>query len=93
MYVKVQPNSGAMDQKGDLIIEDYLVQAKTTSADSFRITTQMLNDAKREALLQGKAPLFVVKLGNGKKYWVIEDWLIDRLLQDGNGEIQQLGDE
>jgi hypothetical protein len=69
---RVQPGSGAFPgMREDITTLDYLVQAKFTTAKSFKLNFKDLETLRKNAALIGKVPLFVLEMG-GRRYNIRE---------------------
>jgi hypothetical protein len=79
--------SGAGDTKGDVRVRGILrVEAKTTSAQSFRVTRQMVNDISDAGAGAGELPVIVIEFlgGDGKpaiEIAVMPTWALDDLVR------------
>jgi hypothetical protein len=59
--------SGALDVKGDVRLKRVLrIEAKTTSKESFRVTTEMLGKIETAALASNELPAFVVEFTDAR---------------------------
>lgn len=58
---QLTPASGSMQGvKGDMLLKDYLIEAKSTVANSFSVTLKHLSKIAAEARAIGKTPVMVV---------------------------------
>lgn len=78
--IELQPGSGGFSRKGDIQFDDWIIEAKTTDANSFRLTANTLDKARADAVAHGKTPLMCIQLGDGRSYWVVEDNLMMELM-------------
>ena len=65
---RLTPASGAMQgAKGDIMLKDFLIEAKSTLRDSFSVQLSQLAKIRAEALSAGKSPMLSVSFctGNG----------------------------
>jgi len=76
---RLTPNSGATPGfGGDFFLGDWLVEHKTSTDNSFRVSVDMMNKIDKEACKQMKKPMLIVEL-KGKLYCVIDrDYLEGR---------------
>lgn len=77
-------NSGAtMFQKGDILLEDFLIECKTkvTDSQSISIKKDWIEKNEKEALFMGKPfSALAISFGpNSKNYYVISEELMDIL--------------
>lgn len=83
---KTQPNSGATQfAKGDVLIDDFLVECKTktTDSESMSIKKEWLQKNEREALFVGKhysALCFNFGPSDTKNYYIIDETTFKELL-------------
>lgn len=65
-------NSGMLDfQKGDIITNEYVIDAKYTEKKGFRISTKMLEKLWNEALDSNKMPLLIIGIKDQNINWTI----------------------
>jgi len=69
--VKQQPGSGAGVKKGDLILEDFLVEVKTTTKKSYSLNKEVLEKVKGQAFRLAKKPVLIVSYDG-------DDWVVMR---------------
>ena len=65
-------NSGAFFQKGDIVTENFCIEAKYTDKKGFRISTKILNKIWTEALEANKLPLLVIGIKDETSNWTIK---------------------
>lgn len=70
--MRTTPRSGGGMQKGDVKGDDYLIQLKYTDKQSFTLKQSDLEKAIREAISEGKEPMFVVSFG-GIEYYIFTE--------------------
>lgn len=69
---RLQPASGALPfAKEDILEENYLIQAKATTKQSYILKLEDLETLRENALKIGKIPLLVLKIG-GREYSITE---------------------
>lgn len=89
---KTTKNSGATAfQKGDVLLESFLVECKTKTSDSEQITIhkEWLEKLLKESLFMGKenyALIFNFGPSSDKNYVIIEDSLFNELINNQKGE-------
>jgi len=79
---KVQVASGAMQTKwlkGDVVLDDYLVEDKVTSSDSYSLNQNTLSKIFAQARNIGKKPLLRVSMSRGT-YYVLDEVTLVNLL-------------
>jgi len=87
---RATPASGGLEgAKGDHYVDDYMVEAKATSAASMTLKRDWLDKVSREARSAGKTPALAVTFvtGNGSPRksgaWVmVPEWRFRELLED-----------
>lgn len=70
--MKTTPRSGGGMQKGDIKDEDYLIQLKYTEKQSFSLKLSDIQKANREAISEGKEPLFAISF-KGEVYFLLNE--------------------
>jgi len=65
-------NSGAFYQKGDAISDTHCLEIKYTEKKSFRLSTDLLEKIRNEALDQNKLPLFGVIIEQLNERWLLK---------------------
>lgn len=65
-------NSGAFYQKGDAISDDHCLEIKFTEKKSFRLSTDLLEKIRNEALDQNKLPLFGIIIEQPNERWILK---------------------
>lgn len=84
---RVQPNSGATKfAKGDVVLEDFLLENKTrtTDCESMSIKKEWLEKNEKEALFIGKkysALCFNFGPADNKNYYIIDEYLFKLLTE------------
>lgn len=71
--------SGSKAEKGDLRRGEWMVEVKTTSAESFRVTSEAMAKLRNDGLTNGKPGALVVNLGDGTKVAVMDLKHFERL--------------
>lgn len=93
IHAKMQKNSGACAfQKGDLIMDNFLVECKTATTDKkqFTIKEEWLTKNEEEAFAMGKnnsALCFDFGPNSNKRYYIISEQLF-KLLDQYLGDIE-----
>lgn len=69
-------------EKGDVRLKGIArIEAKTTRASSFRVTTEMIEKIEAHALQAGEVPVIEIELADGAKtVALIPIWALDTLL-------------
>lgn len=68
-----QPRSGGLWFKpGDVKINDFLIDNKTTKHKSFTITQEIWKKLSKEALFEQRLPCLMVQLGDGTEFVVVD---------------------
>jgi len=70
-----QPASGALDgMKGDVVMDEYLLDSKETGAKSIIVSSKDLNKVSKEAREMGRTPALVLKL-SGVQLGTAKQWV------------------
>lgn len=67
---RVQIASGALDEKGDVKSEHFLIECKTTGKTSYPFHCDVWNKIRAEAYKVGKCPVLHVYVRDGKGFYV-----------------------
>jgi len=70
--VELVLNSGSGIKKGDVMIDNILIQCKQ-GGKAIRISEENLLKARKDAIKRGKSPLTMYELDSGRRYWILED--------------------
>lgn len=68
---KHTPGSGSGNLKGDLRRANWMVEVKATTADSFRVTADIMGKLRNDGLTNGRPGVLIVELGNGRKFAIM----------------------
>ena len=75
---RTTPRSGGGIIKGDVLAKmgdkNLCIQSKYTDKNSFTLKLSDLNNAERDALHEGKEPVFIVSF-SGKRFWVLSEYI------------------
>ena len=91
---KQTKNSGATPfQKGDILLEDFMIECKTktTHSESISIKKEWFDKNTRETLLVGK-PYSAIVFNFGpdeKNYYIIDEYLFQELLEHLNNKDEE----
>lgn len=81
---KVQPNSGAtMFAKGDVVLDDWLIECKTKTSisQSISIKKEWLEKNEEEAFAMGKSyHALCFDFGDGKNYYIVTEKEFERIV-------------
>lgn len=78
------PGSGSSGVKGDLTRADFMVELKSTRADSFRVTADLIGKLRNDGLTNGKPGALIVELGTGHKVVVLSLATFEALVPDAD---------
>jgi len=83
-YTKTS-GSGSGAEKGDLRRGNWMLELKSTRAESFRVTAEIMAKLRNDGLTNGRPGALIVSLGDGNEYAVMPLRLFDELVDpDGN---------
>lgn len=93
---KTQPGSGCFDHfKGDVKLDDYLIEAKRTDKNSITVKAEWLSKIDHEAINVGKTPALVIEIG-GMNGFTENEWiaipmsefkkLLEKVEENDNGQ-------
>jgi len=74
--------SGSSSRKGDLRRGKWMVEMKKTIHASFSVTSEILGKLRNDCLTNGKRPVLIVELGDGRQYAVMALEDFERLTDD-----------
>lgn len=62
---RTQPGSGCLDgAKGDIVVREFLIESKSTVAQSLSVKLEWLKKIEGEALIKGKVPVLAIQFVN-----------------------------
>lgn len=71
------PNSGGIDGfKGDVSLEEYLIECKFTGRKAYSLPVAELNKASREAFEADKEPLMIIRIDKGVGSLYLNQWFV-----------------
>ena len=77
-------SSGSGAEKGDLRRGNWMIEVKSTRADSFRVSADIMGKLRNDGLTNGRPGVLIVQLGDGRQYVVMPLIEFEDLTEDAN---------